>query len=133
MKHYVLIIMSIMSPIRVDRKTSKFQRSPNRRITWADSQSRPKIEPSTGIYDAQANGREKYCKLLREILQSIERNTAKQIPGWPYIEPSTGIYDAQANGRSGQIYARQARMAAQLPTNELSRENKSWTALLLVE
>ena len=49
----------------------------------------------------------------------------EQIPGWAYIEPSGGIYDARANGRSGQIYAWQARMAAQLTTNELSREDKS--------
>ena len=41
------------------------------------------------------------------------------------IEPSRGIYDASANGRSGQIYAREAGMAAQLATNELGAENKS--------
>ena len=49
----------------------------------------------------------------------------EQNPGLPYIEPSGGIYDARANGRSGQIYARQARMAAQLTTNELSGEDIS--------
>ena len=49
----------------------------------------------------------------------------EQIPGRAYIEPSGGIYDAPANGRSGQIYAWQARMAAQLTTNELGREDIS--------
>ena len=52
----------------------------------------------------------------------------EQIPGLYWA--IRGIYDAPANGRSGQIYAWQARMAAQLTTNELSGEDISWAPIL---